>query len=376
MMPYPSLWNGIVLLSAMSLANGSPTQGDFSFISRYFDVQGHRGSRGEAIENTLPAFAWGLIDGVTTLELDNGITKDGHVIVWHDEEITPEKCQDTQPVADGDPDFPYVGKHIANLTLAQLKTLDCGSKRQMHHPLQLTYPGTKISTLDELFKFAHCADPERVIQWNIESKINAANPNSTRGVQDFVTLQHQAFLHSGYKLSQITYQSFDWRTLVSMKAVEPRIRTSALIDDETLYGPGHSVSEWHAGLSVESFPGETIGQKIANTAHAIGASILSPAAVASGIDPEEQTYTPFTTWEMIQEAHKNGLLVKPWTVNRFNIAHQLLDWGVDGLISDYPTQMRRLIQQVGKPVAPKFPKKRVLDCLGRHVEGLLEYNSI
>jgi hypothetical protein len=68
----------------------------------------------------------------------------------------------------------------------------------------LTYPGTKISTLDELFKFAHCADPERTIQWNIESKINAAIPNSTRGVDDFVTLQHQAFLDSGYRLSHIT----------------------------------------------------------------------------------------------------------------------------------------------------------------------------
>lgn len=42
-----------------------------------FDVQGHRGGRGEMIENTLPAFAWGLIDGVNTLEMDNGITKDG-----------------------------------------------------------------------------------------------------------------------------------------------------------------------------------------------------------------------------------------------------------------------------------------------------------
>jgi hypothetical protein len=62
----------------------------------------------------------------------------------------------------------------------------------------------KISTLDELFKFARCVDPERTIHWNIESKINAADPNSTRGVNDFVTLQHQAFLNSGYKLSQIT----------------------------------------------------------------------------------------------------------------------------------------------------------------------------
>ena len=72
--------------------------------------------------------------------------QDGVVVVWHDQSIEAEKCQDTAPVVmndvlcpcpltycytqfEGDPDFPYVGKFIVNLTLAQIKTLDCGSKR-------------------------------------------------------------------------------------------------------------------------------------------------------------------------------------------------------------------------------------------------------
>lgn len=82
------------------------------------------------------------------------------MIVWHDEEITAEKCIDTAPVVcprsvhihtlchrhpegtdlltrgcplqfPGDPIFPYVGKYIANLTLSQIRTLDCGTKRQL-----------------------------------------------------------------------------------------------------------------------------------------------------------------------------------------------------------------------------------------------------
>jgi glycerophosphoryl diester phosphodiesterase len=91
--------------------------------------QAHRGGRGNTVESTLPAFAWGMVNGARTLELDNGITKDGVVVVWHDEEITSEKCLDTAPATAGDPDWPYVGKFLANLTWAQLKTLDCGSKR-------------------------------------------------------------------------------------------------------------------------------------------------------------------------------------------------------------------------------------------------------
>ena len=101
--------------------------------------------------------------------------------------------------------------------------------------LQLTYPRSKIPTLREVFEFAGCADPQRQISWNIESKINPILPSKTRGVADFVSAQHKEFVDSLYSLSQITvryflltskcsvfnnnlqYQSFDWRTLIAMK---------------------------------------------------------------------------------------------------------------------------------------------------------------
>lgn len=55
-------------------------------------------------------------------------------------------------------------------------------------------------------------------------------------------------------------------------------------------------------------------------------------------------------------------------VNRLNILDQLLDWGSDGIITDYPAQIRQQLQQAGRSVAPRFPKKRVLDCLEKHLE--------
>ncbi|KAI0359009.1 PLC-like phosphodiesterase [Trametes cingulata] len=355
---------------------------------RFFDVQAHRGGRGNTIENTLPSFAWGLIDGATTLELDNGITKDGHVVVWHDEEITPAKCVDTAPVYPGDPDFPYVGKYIANLTLAQLRTIDCGSKRQhgyrttstseeafsFTHPatlaMQLTYPGTRISTMQEVFDFVECADPQHEVLWNIESKVDAQHPNRTLGVTDFVEKQYEIFRRSPYK-SAITYQSFDWRTLVAMKQLDSSIITSALIDDETGFMPDNSTTPWLAGLRLDSFPGPTLAAQVAQAAHHIGTDILSPSAesfMSPVPDPEMEGYVPFTTREMVEEAHRLGMLVKPYTVNRMNIVDQLLDWKVDGIITDYPNVVRRLVKQRGLPAAPKFPKQRVLGCLQEHLQ--------
>ncbi|KAI0734009.1 PLC-like phosphodiesterase [Fomitopsis betulina] len=353
------------------LASPAPVQQPLTALGhrRFYDVQAHRGGRGNTIENSLPSFAWGLIDGAATLELDNGITKDGHVVVWHDENITPEKCVDTVPAFPDDPDFPYVGKYIVNLTLAQLKTLDCGSKRQDGYPMQLTYPGTRISTMQEVFDFVECADPEHKILWNIESKINPQYPNRTLGVEDFVTRQHALFSASFYA-SQITYQSFDWRTLTAMKALDSNIPTSALIDDDTAWMPDNSTTPWLAGLRVDSYPGPTVGHRVAQAARSLGADILSPSAKSffgTVPDPSMDGYETFTTKQMVDEAHRLGLRVVPWTVNRMNIAEQMLDWKVDGIITDYPNVVRRLTRQYGLPSAPTYPKHRVLSCLKEHL---------
>ncbi|KAJ7081975.1 PLC-like phosphodiesterase [Mycena crocata] len=324
-----------------------------------FDVQGHRGGRGNAIENTLPAFAWGLIDGATTLELDNGVTKDGVVVVWHDEEILSTKCRDTAPAFYADPAFPYVGKFIANLTLAQLQTLDCGSQRQANFPFQLTYPGTRISTLQEVFNFVECADPEHLIRWNIESKIDAAFPHRTAGVDVFVKQQHAVFAASPYR-SSITYQSFDWRSLVAMKKLDPDMITSALVEYDTTVTTGTAPSPWLAGLNLQNFTGSSLGVRIANAAYSINATILSPSAYDS---------TPghaLTTKDMVDRAHQLNMLVKPWTVNRLDIAEDLLRWRVDGIITDVPNVVRRWVQQQGLQVAPKYPKRRVLACLDQY----------
>jgi len=352
-----------ILLAKASIVLASPFQ-------QTFDLQGHRGGRGNANENTIHSFAWGLIDGVKTLEMDNGITKDGVVVVWHDMFIPPEKCEDTAPAFQGDPDFPYVGKNIANLTLAQIKTLDCGSERLIDFPMQLVYPRTKISTLKEIFDFVACVDPQRQMLFNVESKIDAVTPKNTRSVDDFVNLQHAVFVKSGYSLKSITYQSFDWRTLIGMKALEPKIATVALISSDTA-GNTNVTSPWLAGIKLVDFPDATIGAKIASAAKSIKANVLSPSAVSGQSpvpDPTQVGYIPFTTKDMVDRAHALKMTVIPWTVDRLSIADQLLDWGVDGIITDFPTQMRRRFEQRGLRLPPTHSQEKVFQCLAKHAQ--------
>ena len=62
-------------------------------------------------------------------------------MVLHDRTVSGSHCVDTGPAFPGDPEFPYVGKRVHDLTLAQLKTLDCGSKTLPDFPRQQPAPG-------------------------------------------------------------------------------------------------------------------------------------------------------------------------------------------------------------------------------------------
>src|SRR5438093_8279970 len=55
-----------------------------------FDLQGHRGTRGLAPENTMAAFARATVIGVTTLETDLAVTRDGVLVISHDPFLNPD----------------------------------------------------------------------------------------------------------------------------------------------------------------------------------------------------------------------------------------------------------------------------------------------
>jgi hypothetical protein len=85
---------------------------------------------------------------------------------------------------------------------------------------------------------------------------------------------------------------------------------------ETALTPDNSTSPWLAGLRTDSFPGSSLDIQIAHAAHSISADILSPYSHVEKptANPAVVEYVPFTTKEMIDEAHRLGLVVKPFTV--------------------------------------------------------------
>jgi glycerophosphoryl diester phosphodiesterase len=116
-----------------------------------FDLQGHRGARGLAPENTLAAFEAALAVGVVTLELDTVLTRDDVVVISHDATLNPDLTRDA-----GGRFIDGPGPAIRSLRLDELRSYDVGrlrpgSRYAQNFPEQVGVDGQRIPTLAELF---------------------------------------------------------------------------------------------------------------------------------------------------------------------------------------------------------------------------------
>ncbi|MCQ6269060.1 glycerophosphodiester phosphodiesterase [Pseudarthrobacter sp. R1] len=297
-----------------------------------FDLQSHRGGRGEWTEESLAAFANSLALGVTTLELDTHLTEDGKVIVWHDDTIQATKCADTAPATAGDPEFPYVGDRVAELSLVQIKTLNCGFVQLPGYPEQDVIEGNRIAELKDVYQLVRDASAGKV-RFNVETKVESSEVGGA-GMES-LTRAVVAEIQASGMADRTTLQSFDWSSLNLTKEIAPELPLVALSSGDAWMGVGQpGASRNLGGIDIDDYDGS-----------------LPKAAAAQGYDVVSPTFRSVTP-EMITEAHDLGLPVIPWTVNTTADMVRLMDLGVDGIITDYPTRLRTLMEERGL----KLPK--------------------
>ncbi|WP_242613824.1 glycerophosphodiester phosphodiesterase family protein [Herbihabitans rhizosphaerae] len=326
-------------------------------------MQGHRGARAVRPENTLAAFRYALANAdVSTLELDTGVTEDGVLVVSHDRTVNGSHCVDTGPARPGDPEFPYVGKRVRELTLVQVKTVDCGSKTLPEFPNQQPAPGERIPTLAEVFDIVR-ASGRTDVRLNIETKISPL-VDDTAPYQEFTGRLVSAIAHAGFA-ERATIQSFDWRTIMLARRLHPRIDTVALVwqygpdecrtlEDEcslrAVYDDPSVRSPWTGGL--DWWKHRDLGRLVRSA----GAGTVS--ANWQVHDPR-QVKAPSPDWYLRTDPayfhgpetgslqQKHGLKVVPYTVNDEATMQRVIDLGVDGIISDDPDRLIAVARRNG-----------------------------
>ena len=306
-----------------------------------FDLQGHRGARGLAPENTLPAFASALSIGVTTLELDLAMTSDGVLVVSHDSRLNPDHTRGPDGTfLDGE------GPAIRSLTLAQVERHDVGRLKPgtayaAAFPEQRGMDGVRIPTLMEVFDLARQAKADHV-RLNIETKLTPTSGANTPDPETFAAAVARA-VREAELAARVSIQSFDWRTLAIMRRIAPEIERVCLSIDggsgDTLQRGQPGASPWTAGLDIDDFGGS--------------APRLVAAAGCSVWSPHQRNVTPAS----LVEAQALGLKVIPWTVNERPDMERLIQMGVAGIITDYPDRLRAVMVEREIPLPPAVPMR-------------------
>lgn len=280
------------LLSAAALIGAT---GAAASAPRPVKVHGHRGSRGTRPENTLAAFAEALRVGADVLELDMVVTRDDVIVVSHNPAIPPELCLEAGGGKLAAP------APIRSLTLAQVKSYDCGSLPNPSFPEQVRSPGAKIPTLEEVFELvARSTVPAAAtVEFNIETKIIPGAPEQAPGPERFVALV-AALLEKHGLASRTILQSFDDRPLRAMKERLPKVRTALLTSDNHF--------------------------DFVAVARGLRADIISPDS-------------RWITKDDVARLHRAGVQVHPWTVDDEAGWAEMLALGVDGIITDYPEKL-------------------------------------
>jgi glycerophosphoryl diester phosphodiesterase len=248
---------------------------------------GHRGYCEVAPENTLPSFERALEAGADLVELDYRHSRDGVAMVVHD--ATLDRTTDVRSR------WRRSRVEVAATTAAEMRTLDAGSW------FDPNLKGTCIPLLSEALELIVAGGRTALVEHKSGDAASCAKLLRERGLAD-----------------RVIVISFDWAYVREFHELAPDQVLGAL-GPATRLAAGHKPSRISGKLSREWL--DELG--------ATGAEIV--------------VWNRRVTKEAIEAAHQRGLRVWIYTVNAARLAKQLLDRGVDGIITNRIAPIRKVL---------------------------------
>lgn len=297
-----------------------------------FNLQGHRGARGLKPESTLPSFETAFDIGVSSIETDLHLTADGVVVLVHDPAIGGKIYRRIAPNAPDPADEPLVSK----LTLAEIRCYRADKNPDPSRfpdqnagetPLAAWFAQSRgidpygIPTLSDLLAFAaaYAAEGEKRAGKTSEQQAYAGRvrfdleikrvPFRPEWQNDRLERQVVEDLRKAGMVDRGIVRSFDHRTVRTVHALDPDLTTAVLVDGTAPVEP-------------------------AQLAVAAGARIYCPLY-------------QFLDEAQVRQLHAAGIRVLPWTVNDPADWSRLLEWGVDGITTDFPDRLAAVLRRQG-----------------------------
>ena len=250
---------------------------------------GHRGASGYAPEHTIPAYDLALDQGADYIEIDLQMTKDGVLVAMHDDTLDR-----TADAPEGVPKR-FCSGPVIKRTLEQIKQCDVGSW------FSPEYAGEQIPTLEEIFQRYGTS-----VNYYIEIK----NPEAAPGMEEELLR-----LMEKYELIKPATQ--DWQVLIQSFSAESLM----------------TIHEMNSELPLIQLFSST------ETSQTIQDQLDLVSTYAVGIGPSMTDVDA----ALVEEAHALCLDVHPYTVNEKADMRALIDLGVDGMFTNFPDRLEKLL---------------------------------
>lgn len=294
----------------------------------HIKIYGHRGARGDLPENTLESFKYLFDNAINAYETDILISKDLIPVITHDFRLDPSLTKDEAGNWIKDENI-----KIFDLTYNEISKFDIGSLNKLSRYgrrfiNQRSLENQKIPKLSELLELSS----KNLLQdllINLEIKSTPDEKNLTPDPQDLVQIVLNEINNSNLK-DKIIISSFDWRILREVKKQSSEIPRAYLTFQQdkgmkikkTIY----SKSPW-----IDHIP-LTIVYDLPKIIKELGGSAWHP-------------YYKDINKKAVKDAHDNNLPVNVWTVNDEDDMLKMIEYGVDGIMTDYPLRLKNLCEK-------------------------------
>jgi glycerophosphoryl diester phosphodiesterase len=298
-----------------------------SFLTKpnYIRIYGHRGARGDIVENSIEGFKYTFDLGIKAIEFDVVITKDNIPVLFHDYRLNKDMVKDSSGNW-----LEETGPKIIDLTFDELSSYNIESLKpesgyakrfKKQNPVQ----GAKIPKLADLFQLVNEGKNKDVFL-NLEIKSTPTQDNVTPDHKTTIELILKDIKKFNLE-DRVLVTSYDFKNLYELKKQNPNVLRGFITLQQDLSRTKKNIYEGSPWMA-KSFPLEDL--------------FLLPNLVKSLEGHVWSAFYRDITKKNVELAHQHGLATCVWTVNREQDIIRMIEYGVDGIITDYPKKVQEI----------------------------------
>ena len=277
------------------------------------------------VENSISGLKYAFDLGIRAVEFDVVISKDNIPVLFHDYRLNPDLVKDSSGNWITDKNMKLKDLTYEEISKYTIESVKPDTKYAKRFENQQSAKGEKIPKLTEFFQLV-TEDKYKDAFLNLEIKSTLTQENVTPNPEKMVSIILKDIKEFNLE-DRTLITSYDWRILYELKKQNPNILRGFITLQQDLPTTKKNVYE-NSPWMVKNYPMEEL--------------FLLPNIIKSIEGHVWSVFYRDVTKQNVELAHKHGLATCVWTVNREKDIIRMIEYGVDGIITDYPKKVQEI----------------------------------